>query len=271
MSLGFGLGLQYSKLSGGGFEGLLNKFSGASLGLSLDKLDINYTGSAIKVRRSSDNNELDIGFVDGILDTASLLDFVGSGDAFVTIIYDQVGSNNMYQTTANLQGQIVSNGSVILKNGKPCIIRSVNDSGGYKSTYAPNDGATVKGFFYVGDNGIVSGNKAILITSNNGAGGFFLATEDSSTANIKANVTADIIKINGTTITFNSRQETFNATIEQFLLYAELGFNFANNTLAFGFDDTSLGMFTFQELVIFENTDDVVAKENNVNSRYNIY
>ena len=56
MRLGFGLGLQYSKLSGGGFEGFLNLFPNASLGLSLDKLDKNYTGSAIKVRRSSDNN-----------------------------------------------------------------------------------------------------------------------------------------------------------------------------------------------------------------------
>ena len=87
-------------LSGGGFEGMLNQFPGASLGLSLDKLDKNYTGSAIKVRRSSGNDELDIGFVNNELDTASLLDFVGSGNGFVSIIYDQMGVNNMVQNTA---------------------------------------------------------------------------------------------------------------------------------------------------------------------------
>jgi hypothetical protein len=109
-------------LSGGGFEGFLNKFSGASLGLSLDKLDKNYTGSAIKVRRSSDNNELDIGFVNNELDTASLLDFVGSGNGFVSIWYDQSSEgNNLLQTLASSQPQIVSNGSLILENGKPCI------------------------------------------------------------------------------------------------------------------------------------------------------
>jgi hypothetical protein len=109
-------------LSGGGFEGILNQFPGASLGLSLDKLDKNYTGSAIKVRRSSDNNELDIGFVNNELDTASLLDFVGSGNGFVSIWYDQSGEgNNLLQTLASRQPQIVSNGSLILENGKPCV------------------------------------------------------------------------------------------------------------------------------------------------------
>jgi len=124
MRLGFGLGLQYSKLSGGGssFEGILNQFPGASLGLSLDKLDKNYTGSAIKVRRSSGNDELDIGFVNNELDTASLLDFVGSGNGFVSIWYDQSGEgNNATQTSAISQPKIINNGTLILENGKPAI------------------------------------------------------------------------------------------------------------------------------------------------------
>jgi len=100
----------------------LDTFTGASLGLSLVRLRKEYTGSAIKVRRSSDNNELDIGFVNNELDTASLLDFVGSGNGFVSIWYDQSGEgNNLLQTLASIQPQIVSNGSLILENGKPCI------------------------------------------------------------------------------------------------------------------------------------------------------
>ena len=100
----------------------LDTFTGASLGLSLVRLRKEYTGSAIKVRRSSDNNELDIGFVNNELDTASLLDFVGSGNGFVSIWYDQSGEgNNLLQTLASIQPQIVSNGSLILENGKPCV------------------------------------------------------------------------------------------------------------------------------------------------------
>jgi hypothetical protein len=260
-------------LSGSGFEGILNEFSGASLGLSLDKLDKNYTGSAIKVRRSSDNAELDIGFVNNELDTASLLDFVGSGNGFVTIIYDQVGSNNMVKNTASLQGQIVSNGSLILKGSKPCIIRSSDNDGGYLSTYAPNDGVAVKGMFYVGDN---EGKKSVILGSNSGnADSVFTAVSGSSFSGVDNSTTIiTLTKLNGSTTTIANRGQAFTATNNQFLLYREIEFNFENNVLGLGYrkiDPSGFGMFTFQEIVIFENTDDAVAKENNINSRYNIY
>ena len=256
-------------LSGSGFEGFLNQFPGASLGLSLDKLDKNYTGSAIKVRRSSDNNELDIGFVDGILDTASLLDFVGSGDAFVTIIYDQVGSNNMTQTTSSLQGQIVSNGSVILKGGKPCIIRSVDNSGMYVSNYAPNDGANVKGFYYVGDN---EGKRSSLFGGGDMKDFTFSSISGVTNTEIDGNVTVSLTKINGSATTITNRGDVFNETNKHFLAYREIDFNFNFNKSILGYVKLSdFGMMTFQELVIFENTDDAVAKENNIYSRYNIY
>ena len=44
------------------------------------------TGSPLRVRRSTDNAEIDIAFtVNGNLDTAALLTFVGAGNGFVTI------------------------------------------------------------------------------------------------------------------------------------------------------------------------------------------
>jgi len=274
MNLGFGLGLQYSKLSGGGLEGMLNKFPGASLGLSLDKLDKNYTGSSINVRRSSDNAQLDIGFVKGVIDTESLLDFVGSGNGFVSIIYEQIAGNNFIQNTASLQGQIVSNGSVILKGGKPCIIRSVDDDGGYLSTYAPNDGATVKGMFYVGDNEGNSDNSIFGSKSDGNAYGFFARQGQDSNTDIDGYPIITASFLNGNETTFTTRDGAFNATNQHFILYRAIEFNFGNNLLGLGWRQDSLaniGMMTFQELVIFENTDDAVAKENNINSRYNIY
>jgi hypothetical protein len=57
--------------------GLLNKYPGAVAAYSLRKLDKSYTGSAIRVRRSSDNAEQDIRFVNNQLDTESLATFAG--------------------------------------------------------------------------------------------------------------------------------------------------------------------------------------------------
>lgn len=104
------------------FVGLLDTYPNAAAAYSLRKLRSAYTGSAIRVRRSSDNTEQDIGFVNNILDTSSLTSFCGSGNGFVTTWYDQSGNAaNVTQTTAANQPQIVSSGSVILQNGKPSI------------------------------------------------------------------------------------------------------------------------------------------------------
>jgi hypothetical protein len=51
---------------------------GAALAYGLRKLRTAYKGSAIRVRRSSDNAEQDIGFLGGGLDTATLSGFVGN-------------------------------------------------------------------------------------------------------------------------------------------------------------------------------------------------
>jgi hypothetical protein len=78
--------------------------------------------NCIRVRRSSDNTEQDIGFSSNVLDTSSLTSFVGSNDGFITKWYDQSGNSvDAAQTTAANQPQIVSSGSVITEGGKPAI------------------------------------------------------------------------------------------------------------------------------------------------------
>ena len=54
---------------------LLNDYSGAAAAYSLYRLNTAYTGPAVTVRRDSDNSVQDIGFVNGILDTAALTNF----------------------------------------------------------------------------------------------------------------------------------------------------------------------------------------------------
>jgi hypothetical protein len=76
-----------------------------------------YSGACIRVRRSSDNAEQDINFVNDLLDTTSLLSFVGAGNGFVTTFYTQVGTKNVTNATATQQPQIVSSGALITRNG----------------------------------------------------------------------------------------------------------------------------------------------------------
>ena len=105
------------------FVGLLDTYPNAAAAYSVRKLRAAYTGNAIRVRRSSDNTESDIGFTAlGNLDTTALTTFCSGTNGFVTTWYDQSGNaNNATQTTAANQPQIVSSGSVINVNSKPCL------------------------------------------------------------------------------------------------------------------------------------------------------
>lgn len=100
---------------------LLDTYTGAAAGYSLRKISNTATNS-LRVRRSSDNAETDIGFaVDDNLDNAALLAFVGTGatdNGYVTTWYDQSGnSRHATQTSATAQPQIVSAGNIIIVNG----------------------------------------------------------------------------------------------------------------------------------------------------------
>ncbi|GIV57693.1 MAG: hypothetical protein KatS3mg042_0606 [Rhodothermaceae bacterium] len=75
---------------------LLDEYPDAYAAYSLRKLSSTYTGPAIRVRRSSDDAEQDIGFgADDFLDTAALTAFVGSGDGYVTTWYSQIPGGDM--------------------------------------------------------------------------------------------------------------------------------------------------------------------------------
>ncbi len=102
---------------------LLNQYPGAIAAYSLRKVRKEYTGPVIRVRRSSDNTEQDIGFTfsneGSRLDQNALLAFVGSADGFVTRWYDQSGNGvDQIKTVANQQPQIVIGGSTYTSNGK---------------------------------------------------------------------------------------------------------------------------------------------------------
>ena len=109
---------------------LLDTYSGAAAAYSVRRLSSTYASNLIRVRRSSDNTEQDIGYdANNVLDTASLLSFVGAGNGFVTTWYDQSGNaNNATQSTALNQPQIVSSGALLTANSKPSMVLSTNST-----------------------------------------------------------------------------------------------------------------------------------------------
>jgi len=82
------------------------------------KLRTAYTGSAIRLRRDSDNTELNIGFnPQGGLDTAAVTAWLGAANGFIVTLYDQSGNNRNYTQTvaANQPAFVLSSGL----GGKP--------------------------------------------------------------------------------------------------------------------------------------------------------
>ena len=108
---------------GSSFVGPFDLFTTPHRALSLRRLLASYTGPAIRVRRSSDDAEMNIGFdSDGGLDTSALLAFAGAGSAYVTTWYDQSGNvRNMTQATAAAQPRIVDSGVLDTVSSRPAV------------------------------------------------------------------------------------------------------------------------------------------------------
>jgi len=140
--------------------GLLDFYPNAAAAYSLRRLSGTYQGSAIRVRRSSDNTEQDIGFIGVELNTSQLLAFCGAGNGFVTTWYDQSGNiNNAIQTTAIKQPLIVSNGGIINVNSKPCLSFDGTNSNLLNTTLSASSTQSV---FYVKKGANLSGNSAVF-------------------------------------------------------------------------------------------------------------
>jgi len=102
---------------------LLDTYTGAAAAYSVRKLDKDYTGYCMKVRRASDDVEADIGFDgSGGVDQSAIATHCSGSSGFVSVWYDQSGnSNNATQSTSGAQPQIYNGTAVITTNGKPAL------------------------------------------------------------------------------------------------------------------------------------------------------
>jgi hypothetical protein len=104
-------------------SGLLDNYAGAQAAFSLRALNSSYLGPLVRIRRGSDNAELDIyATYDGDLDTRAIEIFCANTDGFVRTWYDQsLNGRNAIQTNTAEQPLIAISGVVVLENGKPAI------------------------------------------------------------------------------------------------------------------------------------------------------
>jgi hypothetical protein len=108
-----------------------DNFAGVTAYYSLRRFTKGEDNNAIRVRRSSDDTEQDIGFdANGDLDSTALLAFVGTGgtdNGFVTTWYDQSGNgNDATNSTESEQPLIVSGGTLVEENSKAAVEFSGN-------------------------------------------------------------------------------------------------------------------------------------------------
>ena len=258
------------------FTGLLDTYSGAAVGYSLRRLRTAYSGNCVKVRRASDSTELDIGFVNNVLDTASLATFCSGTDGFVTTWYDQSGSsNNATQTAGANQPKIVSGGVVELENGLPAL-----KFGGAKRlrvTYASS--ITPVTASMVINSGVTTGKKAfgddLSVTNNNSIW----------------RQSADIMRLYGsaTALLHTSASGVLDSQILLSFISdgasSKLGVNnvFTTGTLptismagnSIGADGTSTSYWigTIQEVIVYgaNKSSDLAGIETNINTNYSIY
>ena len=94
--------------------------AGATLAVGMRKLYSSYTGSALRIRRSTDNVQADFGFTGNDLNTSAIATFLNGAQGYVTKLYDQSGhviNHDVVQATAANQPLYVASGI----NGRPVL------------------------------------------------------------------------------------------------------------------------------------------------------
>ena len=259
---------------------LLDTYSGAAAAYSLRLLDSTYTGSAIRVRRSSDNTEQDIGFnVFGELDTVALAAHCGSNDGFVSKFYDQSGNSITLDTVGTSAMPKIYDGAtqaVVTRNDKPAIYFDGTDDYFKTTTSVVQSPVTFTSVF-----SDIPSYDFIIGSKNLGA--FTLQTRP---GNLTLWLGATTLSQN-VAVSPNSQQVVFSAALNSTSqkLYANGSSTINTDTVSFGgttqefrigyVDSNASGIMRgyVQEVILWSAYDDtnVTTIHSDVNTYYNIY
>jgi hypothetical protein len=262
-------------------SGLLDAYGGAAAAYSLRRLSANYTGPVVRVRRSSDNTEQD--FTATQVTDGTLTTFCGAGNGFVRTWYDQSGNaRNAEQATTANQPQIVSSGSLILRNTKPVVRFDVtNDALSFSGSSMPsvsaasfiavaqcNDSVATKFILTAGP--AVSSATAGITFNNAERPAVFVWGGAEPTGNITTSQTLVFGTVSGTALSLWQNGTSVNTATNATSLAL------VNSTISVGCNpDVSLLPLNgdLQEAVVYYTSQATnrTAIESNINAHYAIY
>ena len=262
------------------FSGLLDEYPGAYGAFSLRKLSSTYTGSALMVRRASDNAEQAIGFVNNELDVTTLESFCAGTNGFVTTWYNQTGNGvDAFMTQSAKQPQIVSGSNVIEVNSKPAIFWGSGDvmaTSDYILEFSANSVSAfvVKGISTTGGGYLLNEGDNLAVSTNVSIGGLngsnILWVNSTVIGTMPSGqVLVGVDKVVGANPYITYTNGTFNASGSA-TTNAEVG----NRTMIGGRVDYE-GLFTgYQQEIItykFDNSSNRAGIDSNINTYYSIY
>ena len=271
---------------------VLDLYPNAAAAYSFRMLRAAYTGNCIRVRRSSDNAESEIGFSGSNLDTTALTSFCSGTDGFVTTWYDQSGNGlNVTQSSATKQPQIVNAGAVILQNSKPALkFDATNDVLGIPSADATTlalsnitqfivhkVGASITGYYQMAlRRDVVGGNTLnydVLIDLPTKFFSFYNGSADyrsSVTGNINTQYLTNLIgDVTNDTKVYNNNTLIISQAVKMGNLSVPNGaFNIGNFDFAGSYSEKYM-----QEVIVYgsKKTADLSNINTSINTYYGIY
>ena len=249
------------------FTGLLDDYPGAAAAYSLRLLDSTYTGSAIRVRRASDNAEQDIGFDNNELDTSALATFCSGTDGFVKTWYDQAGSNDATQATTSAQPKIYDSvAGVVLENGKPIIQDNASAVAHLTSSLSLGTGNFA---FSV----LSTSSSFFCFLEGDASTEFLFVGQSGSSAASSSNASNITAYLDGGSANLSTRQNVYNEFyLQQRLLSVEFDMTTAQTTIGYSFS-SSVKMMSVQELIVYgsDQSSNRSGIETNINDFYSIF
>jgi hypothetical protein len=250
---------------------LLDTYPNARTAVSFRKLRSAYTGNCIRVRRSSDSALLDIGFVNNILDTATLTTFIGANSGFINIWYDQstLGNNFIQSTSAN-QPAIIISGVLQTVNGKPAINFNNSNSSLFVTT-------TFVGATNTFDVTRTSDTNYVLYHGGSNSFAFIGASTQGSTNTLvdgNQAVVSSIYKNNVLQTLPLTRGASYNIISTNTQILLSYVFNVVANYVLLNFSGYSAFEFVGfkQEFIMYnQQTPNISGINSNINSFYSIY
>lgn len=228
---------------GGGLAPVLDAQPATFAAYSARRLSSAYAGPLLRIRRSSDNAEQDIGFAGANLDVAGATAFIAGGSGFISKWYDQSGNaRDAAQATAANQPQIVL--TLAALNNRPAVLfgeasafalatasisASIFGSGGFSSSvidYTTNP--TQQDRLFQHGNGIdfaiSTGSKLTLnVAATTTTGAFVDTTSLTQTAHIVDMLYSSAALTNVPTIAVDGGTRTLTNTSPTGTILAESG------------------------------------------------